>query len=150
MVLAALDRYHLHDKAKVEAEHHRIGVGHEGKPQNLVSNGEEHWNHWEAPNHKNSWVEVEFPEKLEIKGIGFKSAHDHPRMNATHVKVHQHKKIGGWKDIGHHDLDFGLHNNHEIKFHGLHANTRKMRFEFHNKHDSPDGIQLGEIIFYKP
>ena len=141
-----LHRYHLHDKAVVTAEHHVLGAGHEGKPQNLLSNGEEHWNKWEVGHHERSWVEIDFHDKLDFKGIGFKSAGDHPRRCPTSVKIFEHKLMG-WHELGHLQLDFGMHNWHTINFPHIHGDTKKMRFEFHNAHGT-EGMHLGEIIFY--
>jgi hypothetical protein len=106
----------LHAIARVTAEHHEFAPGSEaGKPQNLLSPGEEPWNKWEAPNHNLSWVEIEFPDKLNFKGIGFKSAGDHPKMAPTEVRIEiWHLLQGGWVDIGKRELNFGMRNWHTI------------------------------------
>ena len=129
--------------ANVTAEHHRVGLGHDGKPDRLVHIE----GHWEALNHNRSWVEIEFHEKRVFQGLGFKSAGDHPRQAPTEVKVFEHRPIGGWIEIGHHQLDFHLENHREIIFPLCHGDTKRVRFEFHNNRGM-EGIRLGEIMFY--
>jgi hypothetical protein len=142
-------RYHLQAAAIVTAEHHETTPGSEaGKPQNLLSPGEESWNKWDAPNHNHSWVEVDFSEKLKFTGIGFKSAGDHPRMAPTDVRIEiWHVLEGGWVDLGKRELNFGHKNWHTLEFPEIHGETKKVRFHFNNNR-SEKGIQLGEIIFY--
>jgi hypothetical protein len=147
-VAGALHRYHLHATARVTAEHHILSLGPEGKPQNLLSPGEEPWNKWEAENHNRSWVEVEFAERIPFQGIGFKSAGDHPRKSPTNVRIWVwHLLRGGWEEIAFRELDFGLANWKTIEFPMIHGDTKKVRFEFHNDRKMT-GVQLGEIIFY--
>ena len=86
-VAGALTRIHLVDRAEVRAEHHVMAIGPQGKPKNLLSPGEEPWNKWEVEHHNRSWVEIEFNEKLHFRGIGFKSAGDHPRKSPTEVRI---------------------------------------------------------------
>ena len=144
----AMQNFFLHATARVTAEHHQILHGEAGKPQNLLSNGEEHWNKWCAPNHNASWVEIEFAERLQFRGITFKSAGDHPRMAPTVVNIRQwHPLQGGWIEVGRRELDFGMRNWHRITFPELHGDTKKMRFEFANLRGK-EGIQLGEILFH--
>jgi hypothetical protein len=144
-----MQKYHLHMTARVAAEHHVFRPGEEfGKPQNLLSPGEEIWNKWEAENHNRSWVEVEFAEKLHVQGIGFKSAGDHPRKSPTHVRIHVwHLLEGGWREIGHRQLEFGMAFWQKIEFPEIHFEAKKVKFDFHNNRNI-QGIQLGEIMFY--
>jgi len=144
-----LQRYHLHATARVTAEHHVIAPGSPaGKPQNLLSPGMEPWNKWEAPHHNRSWVEIEFAEKLMFRGIGFKSAGDHPRMAPTEVRIFAWNMLaGGWHEIGFRQLNFGMNNWHVITFPEIHGDTKKVQFHFHNGHGK-EGVQLGEIIFH--
>ena len=100
------------------AEHHSIG----NNPQNLLSPGQEQWNKWHVENHQRSWVEIEFNEKLVFKGIGFKSASDHPRKSPSEVKVHV------W-----HMLELGwMRTDFIIEFPEIHGDTKKVKFNFHN------------------
>ena len=148
MAGGALQNYFLHATARVTAQHHKILGGQEGKPQNLLSNGQEKWNKWAAPDHNASWVEIEFAERLEFRGITFKSASDHPRKAPTEVKIWQfHLLEGGWREIAFRPLDFQLKNDHKITFPELHGDTKKVRFDFANTRGK-EGIQLGEIIFH--
>ena len=139
-----LKKYDLDGHCNVTAEHHRVGLGPAGKPERLVGHGD---GQWEAEHHNRSWVEIEFHEKKEFKGIGFKSAGDHPREAPTEVKIFEHKMIGGWHEIGHHQLDFHLKNHEEIIFPMVHGDTKKVRFEFHNNRGK-EGLRLAEIMFY--
>ena len=149
-ISGVLERYHLHNTAKVTAEHHVL-VGREANLQNLVSPGEEDWNKWYASNHRRSWVMVEFGEHKRFEGIGFKNAGDRPKLNPTRVKISvYHELTGGWTEIGERDLHWGpLKKWHTINFPELHGQTKSVLFNFDNNH-GPDEIQLGEIIFYKP
>jgi hypothetical protein len=133
-MVGGMQKYHLHMTARVQAEHHVFRPGEEyGKPQNLLSPGEEIWNKWEAENHNRSWVEVEFAERLHVQGIGFKSAGDHPRKSPTEVRIHQwHLLEGGWREVAHRHLDFGMQFWHKIEFPEIHFDTKKVKFEFHN------------------
>ena len=113
------------------AEHHSIG----NNPQNLLSPGQEEWNKWHVENHQRSWVEVEFAEKLVFKGIGFKSAGDHPRKSPSEVRIHVfHMLEGGWREIAHRQLEFGMRTWHIIEFPEIHGDTKRVKFNFHNQH----------------
>jgi hypothetical protein len=148
MAAGVMTKYHLHNLARVTAEHHRIGLGPDGKPENLLSPGEEPWNKWESENHNRSWVEIEFGDKLIFKGIGFKSAGDHPRKSPTHVKIFVwHLITLGWHEIAARPLEFNGRNWFKVEFPEIHGETKKVRFEFHNDRKM-DGCQLGEIMFY--
>ena len=119
MVFAAhgLHKYDLHDKGTVTAEHGPHGHGHEGKPQNLLNHGHESWNQWEVEHHNRSWVEIDFHDKLDFHGIGFKSAADHPRKAPTEVKILEHRVVHGpWHEIAHKHLEFHLKNHEEVFF----------------------------------
>jgi len=140
----ALQRYHLHATARVTAEHHAIG----SNPQNLLSPGQEEWNKWHVTHHQRSWVEIEFHEKIAFRGIGFKSAGDHPRKSPSEVRILAWNMLaGGWHEIGHRQLHFGLGLWHTITFPEIHGDTKKVQFHFHNGHGT-EGLQLGEIIFF--
>ena len=143
-----LIRYNLHDTAKVTAEHHMFGVwSKEGKPQNLLNIGEEAWNKWAAENHNQSWVEVEFADRLSFQGVGFKSPGDNPRKTPTEVRILIWTLQGVWHEIGNIRLDFCLENWRTIKFQEIKGDTTKVRFEFVNDRNEV-GLQLAEIIFY--
>jgi len=124
-----LQRIHLHERGRVTAEHHAIG----NNPQNLLSPGIEDWNKWHADNHQRSWVEIEFAAKIEFKGIGFKSAGDHPRRSPSEVRIHVfHALEGGWHEIAHRQLEFGMRTLHTIDFPEIHGDTKRVKFDFHN------------------
>lgn len=127
-------RYFLHATAKVTAEHHMVLAGEQGKPQNLLSPGQEPWNKWEAPNHNRSWVQIEFAEHITFCGIGFRSAGDKPRTSPTNVKIFTwHPITACWTELASRDLDFPLMKpNHLIEFPDLMGQTRMVRFELHN------------------
>ena len=54
---------------------------------------------------------------------------------------------GGWHEIAHRQLHFGMNFWHTITFPEIHGDTKKVRFDFHNGHGT-EGLQLGEIIFF--
>ena len=91
---------------------------------------------------------VEFAEHLNFKGIGFKSAGDHPRRAPTSVRISVfHALNGGWNEIAFRPLAFGLQKWNMITFPEIHGSTKSVKFDFVNEH-KVDGIQLGEIVFF--
>jgi hypothetical protein len=101
--LTEIHKLVLHASATVSASHSDTAY----PPSNLLKTEETPESKWFAPGVDQAWVEIEFAEQLDFRGVGFKSAGDRPELAPTDVKISmRHPLDMGWIEIAKRSLDF--------------------------------------------
>jgi hypothetical protein len=95
-------------KGEVMAEHSVANGGgtHREFPENLLKSGTEPWNKWCQCDSKESWVMINLEKKIDVVGIGFKSANDCPHRDPDDIHVSYADQNGEFVRLDHFKPDF--------------------------------------------